>query len=651
MNQLRTRFLLQMLFIGLGPLTVFTLGMRFMPGGLLPWLWYAFIALAASMVALAFSGRAARPLKQAIHSFRGLVHPEKGDLGRNWVSKEFWDVREDLKTLLKDYKAKVADLEAQYSKQQWTTSAAENAAIRSLEVLHGLVETIPDGVVFMHSDGHVALINARCMEIFELQEHEAEPGMDALGWLRLAASRFPSPKALAQEWEAWQKGSPALMEGEWITSGANPQVITTRTFGIRAEDGSALGRIWLFKDITEERLVSQRLNDSQKMESMGQLAGGIAHDFNNLLTAIRGSLSLAQLDGVEIPQRREHLENASRAAARATELVGHILGYSRNKTAGTTTNVSQLIIELQNLLKASLDPKVVLHCRAMNESWTAEMPHVQLEQVLLNLCLNARDALGEKGGIIAISTSHFSKTSHGADAEHSDIPLGDYIVIHIKDDGVGIPEAVCEHLFEPFFTTKAPGKGTGLGLAISNAIITEGGGWIEFDTTVGVGTEFRVFLPRGKAPALAASALPQRDASKPRPGTAEGTILVVDDETAVRSIAVNMLKYLGYKVLEAPDGEAALTVLGHSAAEIDAVMLDVHMPRLSGRDTFRLMRERGFDMPVIVCSGFMVEAGDFKNAALKNRDSVVVIQKPYSMDTLARAAARAISQVTQGLPA
>ena len=654
MNSLRTRFLLQMLFIGLGPLTVFTLGVRFMPGGLMPWLWYGLIALGTAIMALAFSGRAALPLKQSIQAFRGLVHPEKADLSRSWVPREFWDVREDLKTLLKDYKAKVADLETQFSKQQWTTSAAEKAAVRSLEVLHGLVETIPDGVVFMHSDGHVALINARCMEIFDMDENEAEPGMDAMEWLRLAASRFPSAQALAQEWEAWQKGSPVLMEGEWVTSGAVPQVITTRTFGIRTEDGSAMGRIWLFKDVTEERLVSQRLNDSQKMESMGQLAGGIAHDFNNLLTAIRGSLSLAQLDGVDSRQRHEHLENASRAASRATELVGHILGYSRNKTAGASTNVSQLIIELQNLLKASLDPKVVLHCRAMNETWTADVPHVQLEQVLLNLCLNARDALGEKGGTVAISTSHFSKTSTGSEGEDSDIPVGDYIVIHIKDNGAGIPPEVCEHLFEPFFTTKAPGKGTGLGLATSNAIITEAGGWIEFDTAVGVGTEFRVFLPRSQVTAPVSpptSPLPKREAPKARPGNAEGTILVVDDETAVRSIAVNMLKYLGYKVLEAPDGEAALAVLDHAAAEIDAVMLDVHMPRLSGRDTFRLMREKGHEMPVIVCSGFMVEAEDFKHGALERGGTVTVIQKPYSMDTLARAVAAAVSRSHQALPA
>ena len=654
MNTIRTRLLLQMLFVGLGPLTVFTLGIRFMPGGLLPWLWFALVAFVTAVLALGFSGRAARPLQHGITAFRGLVHPEKGMLSRQWVPEEFWQVREDLKNLLKDIKARNAELETAMARQTQTVMSAERAAVRSLEVLHGLVETSADGVVFMHSDGHLALINQVCMDLFQLKDDQCTPGMDGKEWLRLVASQFTGGPALATEWEAWQAGPPGLLEGEWIIPGASPRVITVRTFGIRTEEGEHMGRIWLFKDVTSERYLSQRLQDSQKLESMGQLAGGIAHDFNNLLTAIRGSLSLAQLDGLDPKQRHEHLDNATRAAARATELVSQILGYSRGKTAATSTDVKSLVTDLQNLLKASLDPKISLQCEVGQETWLADLPHVQLEQVVLNLCLNARDALGAKGGSIRVFTSHFHKSEHKAGSPSEDALLGDYVVVHVRDNGSGIPEAVRERLFEPFFTTKPPGKGTGLGLATSFAIVHEAGGWMEFDTEEGKGTEFRVFVPRAQTTQPLAKPdgqSEQREAPKPQRGTAEGVILVVDDESAVRSIAVSMLKYLGYRVVEAADGEAALKLLKDIHAQVDAIMLDVHMPKMSGKDTFKEIRARGIDTPVIICSGFMVEADELKQSTGERGGAISVIQKPYSMDTLARVVSQAVKTSHQALSA
>lgn len=662
MNALRTRILFQMLLLGLGPLTVFTLVLRFLPGGLLPWFWFAGVAMLTIVVAMAFSGRIARPLKQGISAFRGLVHPEKGDLMRKWVPPEFWDVREELKNLLKDIRTRNSELEANCARHHAQAQAAEKAAIRSLEVLHGLVDSIPDGVVFMHSDGHVALINQRCIDLFQMGEAFRAPGADAQKWLAEAASRFNGSTALTAEWTAWQNGAPALMEGEWVMAGASPRAITVRTFGVRSDHGENLGRVWLFRDVTDERQLNQRLQDSQKMESMGQLAGGIAHDFNNLLTAIRGSLSLAMLEDMDARQRHEYLENAAKASARASDLVGQILGYSRGKTAATSTDVKVLLTELKNLLRASLDPKIMLDCADTDESWKADLPHVQLEQVLLNLCLNARDALSDKGGTIRVFTSHYTK-AHADDDRGKGAAPGDYIVLHVKDDGAGIPEEVRDHLFEPFFTTKDPGKGTGLGLATSDAIVTDAGGWMEFDSEMGKGTEFRVFLPRATHKRLHSRPIPAKDskteakeepkeeAQAPRPGSADGVVLVVDDEDAVRSIAVSMLKYLGYKVVEAHDGEAALELLEKLDNPLDAILLDVHMPKLSGRDTYKSIRARGIDTPVIICSGFMVEPEELRQSTGDATGFISVIQKPYSMDTLARMVSEAVKQSHQALPA
>ena len=666
MNALRSRILLQMLFLGLGPLTAFALVLRYLPGGMLPWFWYGALSMATVVLALVISGRVSRPLKQGISAFRGLVHPEKGDLLRKWVPPEYWEVREELKKLLRDTRARNAELESNCARHHAQSQAAEKAALRSLEVLHGLVDSIPEGVVFMHGDGHVALLNQRCIELFQLGDAHRKPGADATMWLREAAKKFNGAEALATEWIAWQSGPPTPMEGEWVTAGAAPRAITVRTFGVRGDHGENLGRVWLFRDVTDERQVNQRLQDSQKMESMGQLAGGIAHDFNNLLTAIRGSLALAMLEDVDAKQRHEYLENASKASARAADLVGQILGYSRGKTAAASTDVKVLLAELKNLLRASLDPSINLVCADTDETWKADLPHVQLEQVLLNLCLNARDALAGKGGTIQISTSHHirSAAEDGSATVGSPAP-GEYIVLHVKDDGAGIPEGVREHLFEPFFTTKDPGKGTGLGLATSDAIVSEAGGWMEFESEVGKGTEFRVFLPRASQKRLHSRALPERPtkpiskdetekkntAPMPRPGSAEGVILVVDDEDAVRSIAVSMLKYLGYKVVEARDGEAALDILEKLTNPLDAILLDVHMPRLSGRDTYKRIRGMGIDTPVIVCSGFVVEPEELRQSTGDASGTIAVIQKPYSMDTLARTVSEAVKKSHQVLSA
>ncbi len=653
MNALRTRILCQMLFLGLGPLTVFALGLRFLPGGLLPWLWYLALIVIASVAALFFSGRAARPLKEGISAFRGLIHPDRADVSRSWVPKEFWAVREEVNELFKDLKSNNTALEISLAQMNRTVKAAERAAIRSLEVLHGIIESTPDGVVFTHSDGHIALINQKCIDLFDLSEEQSEAGADGQMMLAQIASQFQDSAALANQWVAWQQGPAGMMEGEWVTAGARARAIIVRTFGIRGDEGEHLGRVWIFKDSTEERQLTRRLQDTQKLESMGQLAGGIAHDFNNLLTAIRGSLSLAQLDGVDVRQRQEHLDNATRAAARATELVGKILGYSSGKHAAndTTCNVRKLLTELQSLMRASLDPCVKLHCQVMDESWLADIPHVQLEQVLLNLLFNARDALGAEGGSIKVHTSHYT-IAESQPGQRG--PVGDYLVVHVRDTGSGIPEEVRGHLFEAFFTTKEPGKGTGLGLATSHALVKEVGGWIEFETEMGKGTEFRVFLPRAavlKPTAAPAVEVKPTIPEKSQRGTEEGVILVVDDEAPVRSIAVNMLKYLGYRVIEASDGETALKLLEEIHPHVDAIMLDVHMPRLSGRETFVQVREMGIDVPVIVCSGFMVEASDFKQATRERGGSVVVLQKPYSMETLASVVRNAVQHTHQALPA
>lgn len=644
MNALRLRVLMLMLVIGVAPLTLMTFGLRFLPGPMLPWILYALLASTVVVVSVALTGALTGPLNRAMEALTLLMRTHGEHRPHAWVPQEFWELRDSLLNAMADATAEREFLDKQLAEQTAAVAAAELAAVRGIEVLHAVVNASTDAVIFIHSEGHVTLINQRAQEMFAMPENLRKPGAQANEWLASLCQSFKDEESVKETWLAWQQGA-GSQEGEFETT--DNRVFAVSSLDVRTKVGRLLGRVWTLRDVTEQREFAERLQEAQKMGSVGQLAGGIAHDFNNLLTAIRGNLAMADLvDNRD--EYRDKIENASRAATRATELVGQILGYSRRSaTTGTTTNTSLVVSEVRNILKAGLDPKVRLACHVPKDAWTAAADPTQVEQVLLNLCINARDALPPSGGTIDLSVMNLSRTSREGD-EHT---AGDYVLIKVKDNGSGMSAEVRERLFEPFFTTKAQGKGTGLGLAMALGIVDQFGGWIEFDSELGKGTEFRVYLPRCVAvEAPPPEEKPKTDTRALR-GKVEGTILVVDDEAPVRSIAVSMLRYLGYRVIEAEDGEEAIHILRTSSLPVDAMLMDVYMPKLSGRDTFKQLRSLGINVPVIVCSGFMVEPDEF-NALSQGRHGLVdVIQKPYSMEALASVIGKAVAKGHQALEA
>jgi two-component system, cell cycle sensor histidine kinase and response regulator CckA len=621
MNNLRTRLFVSALVMSIVPLTGFVIALRFLPGGWLPWLLYAGLVAVMSIAAIVHAGRFTRPIARAFQVAQDL---------RNQAPSATALVQEQVRR---------DAVEHTLAGQATALAAAERAALRSIGVLHGIAEFSSEGLVFAHFEGHIALINPQAATLLELIGAPTEPGMKVADWLTVASDRFGNEgPAVLKTWQAWL-ALPGEQHQEWTTP--DHRTLHVRSFDVRADDATLLGRVWMFRDTTEQHQMRHRMQEGQKMESIGLLAGGIAHDFNNLLTAIRGSLSLAELES-EPAGYRAKVEDASRAAASAAELVSQILGYSRKSTGHrTTTHVNQSLSDVRTILRASLDPKIALRVTTPKQCWSASIDPVELEQVVLNLCLNARDALPDTGGQIDLCALHHEASS----LQRNHLltrPNQDFVCIRVKDNGHGIPPELHERVFETFFTTKDQGKGTGLGLSMAHRIIGAAGGWIEFDSSPQDGTEFRVFIPR----ALGVVIEPKRDAkpaNRLARNSAEGTVLVVDDEAPVRSIAVNMLKYLGYRVLEASDGEEAIHQLQLAAVPIDAVMMDVYMPKLSGRDTYRKMRALGIRVPVIVCSGFMVEADEFTALADGRHAPVQVIQKPYSMDTLAKTVAKAIA--------
>jgi two-component system cell cycle sensor histidine kinase/response regulator CckA len=397
----------------------------------------------------------------------------------------------------------------------------------------------------------------------------------------------------------------------------------------------------MIRDCSEIRGLRKQVRESQKLGNIGQLAGGIAHDISNVLTAIRGNLTLAELSpAANSPDMRDRLQNANHATQRAADLVKQLLSFSRCSTGNqlrSVTNLKKLMADVQSLLKHSVDPRLTIRVRAgMNASF-ATADATQLEQVLLNLCLNARDAVTAENGIIEIGIENVMHL------EQDDAGTAEFAMIVVRDNGHGIAEGMRHQIFEPFFTTKDPGRGTGLGLSMAQDIVREHGSWIEFDSVENQGTEFRVFLPRSNDPENIEEETPNQYLRRTHIHVGQrDTILVVDDEAPVRSIAVNMLNFLGYRVLEAADGQQALDIVLRSSEKIDAALLDIYMPKLSERDTFKQLRAAGNDIPIVICSGFVIEPDEFTILSEGLYPPVDIMLKPYSLDSLSRSMTNAV---------
>ena len=333
MNAIRLRILLLMLVIGLVPLTLMVAGLRYMPGGALPWIWYALLASGVVVISVALCGIIARPLRDALSAVRLLVSTTESPPPRSWVPEEYGAIRDSLVRMLADQREERLRLEQKLADSARQLGETEQAAMRSIEVLHAVVDTCRDAVVFMHSEGRVSLINDKARELLGLENELAQRGADAIAWLDKVSEQFFDSASVRRMWHRWQNAAAGSGTGEWETLGEHPRTIKVHCVDVRSVKGLGLGRVWLFQDCTAERQQNSRLQEGQKMESIGQLAGGIAHDFNNLLTAIRGNLSLAELED-DAGRKHEKLDSAMRAANRAGELDSWVLSQDGGGASG-----------------------------------------------------------------------------------------------------------------------------------------------------------------------------------------------------------------------------------------------------------------------------------------------------------------------------
>ncbi len=435
---------------------------------------------------------------------------------------------------------------------------------------------------------------------------------------------------------------------------------------VRDNQERIAGVLGIFWDVTEQHALEEQLRQAQKMEAVGQLAGGVAHDFNNLLTAILGNLSLLQSGMAPTDPHRPLVEASERAAWRAATLTRQLLGFSRRTMLHPEPlNTNNTVNEVVGLLKRTIDPRILLQTDNAPDLWLVQADPNQISQVLMNLCLNARDAVqplldgsltrspsqsendnifgsgdGERLAdctqrlaVILLETANVVLGEEDLH-EHVQAQPGEFVRLRVSDNGIGISPEAQAHIFEPFFTTKGPDKGTGLGLAMVFGIVQQHQGWIECHSIPGQGTRFDIYLPRHCTAAAPSVTLAQN--GKPQGGNE--TILLVDDEALVRNLGRTILEKFGYTVLLAADGQEVIDIYRHDRARIDLIVLDLTMPRVSGRDALHQLLEINPDVRVVIASGYSAE-----HLSAEDHEHICgFVNKPYRPDDLALAVRNAL---------
>ncbi len=379
---------------------------------------------------------------------------------------------------------------------------------------------------------------------------------------------------------------------------------------------------------TEREQLARKMQETQKLESLGVLAGGIAHDFNNILTAILGNASLALYEVAPGSSVHECLDQVSQAALRAADLCKQMLAYSgRGRFVVRRIDLGELIGEIAPMLQISISKKAVLRLSAGKDVPPMEADATQLRQVIMNLVINASDAIGDKGGVIDVTTGvvRVDRAYLAAAMMPYGLPEGEYVSLEVSDDGCGMDEEVQAKIFDPFFTTKFAGRG--LGLAAVLGIVRGHGGAMKVSSERGRGSTFRLLFPAASGPVEAA---PEEPAVSSH-WRGHGTVLVVDDEPSIRSTVAQMLTHMGMESVLAADGREGLEVFRADPGRFVLVLLDLTMPHMDGAETFAGMRSLRGDVPVVLMSGFNEQEALVRFAG---KGLASFIQKPFSSDSL-----------------
>lgn len=498
---------------------------------------------------------------------------------------------------------------------------AQEELTNALSILEATLESTTDGLLVVDREGRIVRMNRRFAELWRIPQ-------DVL------ASRDDA-KALAYVLEQLEDPAGFLQKVQELY--ANPEAESFDT--LRFKDGRVFerysqphrikgvttGRVWSFRDVTSRLQLEDQLRQSQKMEAIGQLAGGVAHDFNNLLTVICGHAEFLQREHLT-PGQQHDLEQIHRAAMHAAALTGQLLAFGRKQIVRPVLlDLNDVVAELEPMLRRLIGEDIAVDVCPSRAEAAITADRCQVEQILINLAINARDAM-PRGGRLSLRLGHVELVHDAARTGRAG--FGSYVRLTVTDTGEGIPPEILDRIFEPFFTTKERGRGTGLGLATVYGIVEQSGGFIEVQSTVGVGSRFDVYLPAAEGSAHTLDV--REDHRAPANGTE--TILVVEDEEPLRRMLRRVLEQRGYTVFTAESGRDALKLTLDHDGEIDLVVTDVVMPTMSGPQFAEHLRIARPHVPVIYVSGYTDDEISRRGLV---RSNTVILAKPFSPDRLA----------------
>ena len=503
-------------------------------------------------------------------------------------------------------------------------SAALSQQSRELVIKNQAIDTSPIGTLLTDMKGRISYVNPAFLQMWGYADDDHLLGRP-IGEVLPEYRQMDLARANGEE-----AGPQGEMEGRRKDGTDFDAEVTTSL--ITDEQGSPAGLMASFRDVTERKRLEAQFRQSQKMEALGQLAGGIIHDFNNLLTAISGYSQLLLLDIPRSSPQYEDFQQIKIAADKAKALTDQLRFFTRQASGRKgRVDMNRTITETYNLLARTFPREVVVRRELQPDIWPIHADDSQMGQLVMNLCVNARDAImqkDEEGGTLTLSTANVELAAAEA-ARHIEAQPGRYFRLRAADTGVGMKQEVVDRLFEPFFTTKGETGGTGLGLALVYGIVHNHGGFIEVTSAPGRGSAFDIYLPVIRVSEEEA-AIAAGDESLVH-GT--GCVLVVDDEPQVRAIATRTLRRCGYRTLEAANGLEAVKLYGERQAEIDLVVLDMIMPRMGGKRCLERLRELNPAVKVICITGFTTD-GLYQGIMQENCQSV--LEKPLDLKRFSR---------------